>query len=445
MTIRYAMMMNTYSKYIPITISSNVSEATVAGIKENISKMPGVDITEEKQRVYFESDYFAHIIGYTGTISADALSALKEEDAGTPYTITDQIGKTGIEKAFEDQLKGVKGSEKITINDSYRVINVVDRIEPTAGNDIYLTIDAELQEAYYKILEKRIAGILISKLTNSHDAGTKGESATGIKVPIYDVYDAIVQNNVIDMSKLNKSKSSLSNDVLSKLNSANGVTTNLLKQELKIGTNRYGKQISESLQDYLDYVYSMLVKKNIILTSNIDKTDKKYIDFTNNKLSTSEFLTYAISKSWIDLEILEIGDEYYSSEELYQKLLHYIFDYLKDDNEYKKLIYHDLIQEGTISGKEICLLLYEQNVLKKGDALEEKLRSGQMDSFAFIKNKIRSLEITPGQLGLEPCSGSIVVTDVNTGKIKAMVSYPSYDNNKFANHVDSDYFNYIHI
>ena len=63
--------------------------------------------------------------------------------------------------------------------------------------------------------------------------------------------------------------------------------------------------------------------------------------------------------------------------------------------------------------------------------------------YNFLKAKIRSLEISPGDLGLTPCACSVVVTDVKTGKLLALVSYPSYDNNKFANSVDSDYYSKI--
>ena len=72
-----------------------------------------------------------------------------------------------------------------------------------------------------------------------------------------------------------------------------------------------------------------------------------------------------------------------------------------------------------------------------------KLRTGIISPFSFLKSKIKSLDISPGELGLTPCSASVVVTDPKTGKVKALVSYPSYDNNKFANSVDTDYFSKI--
>ena len=86
MTVRYAMLMNTYSKYEPITLSSNVCEKTVAAVKENSADMPGVEVSTEMNRVYYDSKYFSHIIGYTGLISSETLEQMKELDKKTEYT-----------------------------------------------------------------------------------------------------------------------------------------------------------------------------------------------------------------------------------------------------------------------------------------------------------------------------------------------------------------------
>ena len=69
------------------------------------------------------------------------------------------------------------------------------------------------------------------------------------------------------------------------------------------------------------------------------------------------------------------------------------------------------------------------------------LLNGTVDAYSWLYNKIETLEITPGQLALEPCSGGIVVTDPNSGDVLACVSYPGYDNNRLANTMDSAYYN----
>ena len=70
-----------------------------------------------------------------------------------------------------------------------------------------------------------------------------------------------------------------------------------------------------------------------------------------------------------------------------------------------------------------------------------RLNSGALSSYTFMLDKIRNLEITPAQLALEPCSGGIVIVDVKTGQTLACVTYPSYDNNRLTNVMDSDYYN----
>lgn len=445
MNVRYAMLMNTYKKYVPITIAANVSPTTVAAIKESQAELPGVDVTEELNRVYYESEYFAHIIGYTGLISSDTLAQMQDEDPNTPYTQTDYIGKTGIEKEYENILRGTKGSEDLVINNSSRIVDVKNRQDSIPGNDIYLTIDSKYQKAYYKILEKKIAGILLSRITNSSSAGTKGKSATGILIPINDVYYAILQNSIVDVNKFSEPNASgLEKYIYNKYKENKRITRRKIRNQLSYSNTLCGDDISDTMQTYLDHIYyDLMVGKGLILSDELDRTDPVYIKFTKNKIAFSSFLKNAINKNWINLALLDVGKDYYSTDEIYNILVKYIMNMLNDDNDFTKLIYKTMVYNDTITGGDICRLLFEQNILKNKNNTKEKLESGQISAYSFIRSKIRSLEITPGQLGLEPCSGSLVVTDVNTGKIKAMVSYPSYDNNMFANSVDYDYYTMI--
>ncbi|MDE7044336.1 MAG: penicillin-binding protein, partial [Acetatifactor sp.] len=101
-TIRYAMSLTSYRKYIGTTVATNVNERTRAVILENSDVLPGVSIEEDTIRQYVDSKYFAHVLGYTGKISSDELTALNEEAeaaGGSPdtYSINDVVGKSGIE------------------------------------------------------------------------------------------------------------------------------------------------------------------------------------------------------------------------------------------------------------------------------------------------------------------------------------------------------------
>lgn len=441
MTVRYALLMNTYSKYEPITLSSDVSEKTVAAIKESSVDLPGVEVSTEMNRVYYDSQYFAHIIGYTGLISSETLAEMKDEDPNTEYTSADQIGKTGIEKEYEDQLKGSKGSETLIIDSSSRVVSSKKTKDAVAGDDIYLTIDSDLQKASYRLAEKEIAGILTSKLINGRGHGTKGKKASGILISIYDVYDALIQNSIIDVNHFTKEDAtSLEKSIYTAFRSAKKNAMTSVKNHMKVGNTQCGDNLSETVDEYLDYVFSMLKTNQILDTDTMDTTSSVYNNYVNDKISLSEFLVYAIKSNWINLDNLEIDDNYYSSDEVFQKIADYVLDEIGDDSAFDKKVYHAMVDKGTITGREICLLLYDQGILKKNNTTYANLNTGTVSPYSFLKSKIRSLEISPGELGLTPCSCSVIVTDVETGKVKTLVSYPSYDNNKFANSVDNDYY-----
>ena len=69
--------------------------------------------------------------------------------------------------------------------------------------------------------------------------------------------------------------------------------------------------------------------------------------------------------------------------------------------------------------------------------------NGDNYAYTFLIDRISNIDITPAQLALDPCTGSVVITDVNTGKVKALVTYPSYDNNRLSGTVDATYFNQL--
>ena len=100
-----------------------------------------------------------------------------------------------------------------------------------------------------------------------------------------------------------------------------------------------------------------------------------------------------------------------------------------------------MVNSGAVTGQQLCLLLFDQGVLDYDDATVSNIANGSISPYAFLMDKINNIEITPAQLALDPCTGSCVITDVKTGQLKALVSYPGYDNNKLANNMDSAYYN----
>ena len=444
MSLRYILFINRYTKlqpnFIPITIATNLNEKTVAAIKENKDQFIGVEVVEETRRVYNYSEYFAGILGYTGVIGSDALQELKDK-GDTYYAATDQIGKIGLEKDFEEYLRGTKGYQKVIKNSSNRIVRVEETKEPVAGNDLYLTIDADLQKAAYQMLERELASVLLGRIVNSMSYGSKGTSAEKITIPIYDVYFALLDNNVISISHFKEDDATdLEKQVYRKFEQKRERVFRDLRELLKYHNTFNTKSLSEEKRAYLNSIYNCLKNNGIILTSQVDTTDSVYTNFQDGKIGLNDYLVHALENNWIDLSILDVGEDYYSSEELYEKLIEYTLKLLENDLDFSKKIYKYLIYSYELSGREICLLLFDQNVLKYKEEDVQALQYGTKSPYSFITSKIRKLEITPAQLALEPCSGSVVITDPNSGDTLACVSYPSYDNNRLANTVDSKYY-----
>ncbi len=207
------------------------------------------------------------------------------------------------------------------------------------------------------------------------------------------------------------------------------------------GTTPY-QSLSDEMKGYMDYMESILLG-GILMADAIDASDPTYVAWSKDEtISMNQYLNYAISKNWIDTSRLNeyISSEYSDAAEVYQAILRYLKDYLSSDMNFDKLLYKYLIKSGSVKGTQICAIVYEQGVLPMDEGTYNGLRSGAVDSFGWLHTQVQTLAITPGQLALEPCTGSAVVSDPNTGEVLACVSYPGYDNNRLANTMDSDYY-----
>lgn len=432
MSIRYDSFMNRYSQTTPISVANNISEESIAAISEHQDEYPGVEIEADSLRKYNDAEYFSGIIGYTGVISESELEEYNSD--GGDYESNDVVGKTGIEKTMESVLQGKKGKQNVLVDNLGKIIKVVSTTEAQTGNDIYLTIDSDLQKYAYNILEKRLAGIVLAHLTTSDDAGSEK------MIPIKDVYYALIDNNIIDLSHLNAEDAKKNEkDVYRLYQKKQEDIFSMLRKEMKNG-NTAVKNLSDEKAEYVDYIYSML-KINEILSISSSDDDETYHNWKEGTISLKAFLRHAINNEWIDISSFDIKSDYYAGDEIYDELINYIIDALKTDESFDKILYKYMIKTNMLSGKKVCLLLFDQGVLnKKKDKDYAALKSDQMSAYNFMYQKISKLEITPAQLALDPCSGSVIITDPDTGQVKAMVSYPSYDNNKLANGIDSVYY-----
>ena len=440
MIVRYNMGQNSYQKYISTVIASDVSDESVAFIKENINELTGVDVEQKSLRRYVDSEYFAHIIGYTGQISTSEYKELSASDDSVETT--DVVGKSGIEKYMNDYLSGTKGYETIYVDSVGNTIAEGEYKASESGNDVYLSIDMDLQKAAYILLEQEIAGILYSKIQNIKESNIN--SSSDVVVPIYDVYYSLIKNGLIDINAFyDTNASETEKAVLAAYQSKEKEVLATLKAQLKSNNEVVYKDLPEEYQAYSTYIVTKLKSLGVFDSNAIDTSSDVQTSWTSEEMAVNKYLTYAIEQNWIDITKYESEAKYADTEELYNDLIDYTLDYLSTDNGFEKLVYKYLLLDDGITGNQLCLILYEQGILSKDDEDYSALSSGQITAFDFMKKKIKSLEITPGQLALDPCSGSTVMLDTKTGEILAMVTYPGYDNNKLANSVDSDYYAYL--
>ncbi len=439
-TIRYQMSLYSFQKYISTTVATDVSLKTVAVIMENASVLDGVAIEEDTIRKYNYPYYFSHILGYTGKIDSDELATLSEQNEN--YTMNDIVGKGGIEQVMEIDLQGQKGSQTIYVDNMGKVIETTDVVESQAGHDVYLTIDKDLQVAIYNILEQKLAGILVSKIRNiyNYDPLTSS-SRQNIIIPIDDVYFALFNNNVIDINHFSDANAyDTEKEVLQIFNDKKARVLASIEAELLETKTPYDK-LTKEYKNYESYIVSMLMDKGVLVSSAIDRDDATYIAWTNDEvISLNEYLTYAISQNWVDITKLSVEAQYSDSYEVLNSIIQYILQNLENNTRFAKMLYKFMISDQTISDRQICMILWEQDLISIDESKITALKNGQTRPYNFILDMISTLQITPAQLALDPYSASCVITDVNNGEVLALVSYPGYDINKLANGVDAEYF-----
>lgn len=424
--IRFAMKSTSFKRFETTVIAQNVSDRTLAYINEHSDRLIGIGIEEDMIRKYNDSEYFAAIIGYTGKISEAEYDELSATDKS--YTTNDTVGKSGLEQYYEQYLRGDNGEKVVYVDTVGRIREVVSSTDPVAGNDLYLSIDAELQKNAYRLLEQEIAGIVYSNIKSGN-------------ISTVDLYIALVENSIIDITHFdNEDATATEQAVHQKFLVYQSDTINKLNEQFYASRPLTNNQMSEEYLDYITYVIDLLKTEKILVTSKIDTDDSVYKTWRDGNLSPKEYLSYCIGKQWIDISLLEVDSKYADTSEIYDALVEFILTEAQTDKEFAKYVYKYMITKNQVTGKQLCLLLFEQGVLDYDETVYTQIERGSITPVNFLLEKINNIEITPAQLALDPCTGSTVITDVNTGAIKALVTYPGYDNNKLANGVDAEYY-----
>ncbi|NWN84066.1 MAG: penicillin-binding protein 2 [Halomonas sp.] len=140
----------------PALLMSDLNEGQIARLAVNRHLLPGVEVEAQLLRYYPDAEMMAHALGYVGRINAEELERL---DAGR-YAGTHFIGKTGVERFYEEALHGEAGLRKVETNARGRVLRELGRTDPVPGKDLTLTLDKSLQELAFELLDGRRGAIV---------------------------------------------------------------------------------------------------------------------------------------------------------------------------------------------------------------------------------------------------------------------------------------------
>lgn len=189
--IHYEMQLQAFSNVNNFIMAENVSEATVATIKEHSLSLPGVEVVETSTRSYEQSTVLPHVLGRVGKITAEKWKVTDENGQTTyplrekGYNMNDIIGISGLESAYEDELRGKDGVETITRNSDGVIVDTALTTVPEPGHTVQLTIDSRFQKAVDKALAENID--MINRVYNTGSM----KAAAGAAV-VLDVKDGSV-------------------------------------------------------------------------------------------------------------------------------------------------------------------------------------------------------------------------------------------------------------
>lgn len=197
LAMRLQISQTQYQKYKKVTIAEGVNMKIVTAIEEHQEEYPAITAEVASQRHYTYGKALGNIVGYMRKITENQYKTLKEQG----YEADDIIGQAGVEGEFEETLRGVNGKQLIEVDNVGRTVRTspLEAKNAVQGDDVYLTIDADLQEKVYNALEKRLSEGIIERLRGSY----KTQPLTGREVIV-----SMAKNNQIDLKRMSGSNAS---------------------------------------------------------------------------------------------------------------------------------------------------------------------------------------------------------------------------------------------
>ncbi len=171
--IRQALADKQYSLLQPIPIAVDVPDDVDLYFSERASQYPSVAVERESVRSYPNGSLAANVLGYVGRISDVEIKAKQGGIAPTrkvakPYQPDSEIGKTGVEAAYEDELRGTPGIEKIEVDAANNPVRVLSETKPVAGDNLVLTVDIDAQASAETALASQLAQLQGRRESGSH-------------------------------------------------------------------------------------------------------------------------------------------------------------------------------------------------------------------------------------------------------------------------------------
>lgn len=263
-----------YSKYKPVEIASAVSNETVAYLEEHHKDFPGILVDVEPVRSYTEPDVLGNLIGYTRTIT----EAQYEEMKSAGYDKDDIVGHEGIEKTMEEELRGQKGVERVEVDNVGRRVHTIEKEEAVPGNNIFLTIDLDLQKAAYESTEKHLSGALVERLKGGNE---KVESVSSKEMII-----SMLKSSQLNLKQMEQSKEgSMQKELYIRLMSKYNALDSVIKETMTA---------LDLLMQLLDENTGDFTEKEIILAFHEQGTlhlpEQTIINLKANKSGTTEYI-----------------------------------------------------------------------------------------------------------------------------------------------------------
>jgi penicillin-binding protein 2 len=152
-----------FTPYRPVPIAEDVTKDIATHVREHQAEFPGVEVHEQAQRIYPNGSLAAHLLGYVAEANRQEIDGHRSQG----YRDGDDIGKLGVEKSFEQFLRGTPGVTKLEVDSQGRVLRTLNRLDPVQGHDVQLTIDLDVQ----KLAEESLAKGL-DAARGTHDRNT---------------------------------------------------------------------------------------------------------------------------------------------------------------------------------------------------------------------------------------------------------------------------------